>query len=539
MSGSAAELPPAAEAEELFAKTLCRWRLAPITFLVEELRFRPDHWQADAVARFTNIEVWRLALVACKGPGKSALLAALIWLFLVVNLDLEPKVAITSITEDNLKDGLWAELRKWYKRSGFLQRTFKFGTDRITRKGGDPESCFISARKWSRKADPEEQEQTLAGLHGDAVALVIDEAGGIPKAVLAAADGVLTTAGTINEDTGIPRIAKVVIAGNPNLADGPLWDACEDERELWEVVRVTGDPDDPLRAPRVSERWAREQIQKYGIDSPWVQTNVFGQFPKSLTEGVVTVHDFRRAYGRKKADNGVTLKRGKKTIGADIARRGKNRTVFAFRDGDFIDRIEVHEGKGVDETAILLREAHIAWKSEATYYDDNGIGGAVGDILTGDSVPDEDQVEGLVPVNACETSSSPYHVNLRSQMAEHVQQRFRRGEIGLDPTIKQTTAQKEACGIWFVFGNRGKRKLVDKDEYSRKKGGSPDVYDAIALSISDGAGTEGQGGAGEEDELKRGMAARATASREPRTTIDNESGEWLRRRTSVRIRRAS
>jgi phage terminase large subunit len=42
------------------------------------------------------------------------------------------------------------------------------------------------------------------------------------------------------------------------------------------VIEITGDPDDPKRSPRVSGQWAREQIEKYGRENPWVLVNVFG-----------------------------------------------------------------------------------------------------------------------------------------------------------------------------------------------------------------------------------------------------------------------
>jgi putative ABC transport system substrate-binding protein len=45
------------------------------------------------------------------------------------------------------------------------------------------------------------------------------------------------------------------------------------------LVEITADPDDPRRSARVSAEWAREQIEKYGRDNPWVLVNVFGSFP--------------------------------------------------------------------------------------------------------------------------------------------------------------------------------------------------------------------------------------------------------------------
>ena len=51
--------------------------------------------------------------------------------------------------------------------------------------------------------------------------------------------------------------------------------ACTSERRLWHVTEITADPDDPKRTPRVKVEWAREQIEKYGRDNPWVLPAIF------------------------------------------------------------------------------------------------------------------------------------------------------------------------------------------------------------------------------------------------------------------------
>jgi hypothetical protein len=58
-----------------------RWHDDPIAFVREEFQAEPDPWQAEALAALPHVN--RLALKACKGPGKTAFLAwAILW-FLV------------------------------------------------------------------------------------------------------------------------------------------------------------------------------------------------------------------------------------------------------------------------------------------------------------------------------------------------------------------------------------------------------------------------------------------------------------------------
>jgi phage terminase large subunit len=88
--------------------TLVRWADRPADFVRELFEVEPDAWQLDVLDAFPHRQ--RLAMKACKGPGKTAVLAWLIWNFLVTWP--HPKVAATAITKDNLDDNLWTELAK-------------------------------------------------------------------------------------------------------------------------------------------------------------------------------------------------------------------------------------------------------------------------------------------------------------------------------------------------------------------------------------------------------------------------------------------
>ena len=60
--------------------TLRRWRESPLAFVRENFQVEPDSWQRDALESFAHRQ--RLALRAAKGPGKTTVLAWLLWNFL-------------------------------------------------------------------------------------------------------------------------------------------------------------------------------------------------------------------------------------------------------------------------------------------------------------------------------------------------------------------------------------------------------------------------------------------------------------------------
>src|ERR1700739_2062671 len=163
------------------AAKIKRWRHEPVFFVTDELKAQPDEWQLDVLKFLPDPTKQRLAMRACVGPGKSAVEAWIAWDFLATqgNGGQHPKVAAVSITADNLKDTLWAEIKKWQTRSAWLSAKYTWQSERVFC-NDHPETWFISARSWAKTANAEEQAKTLSGLHSDYVLALIDESGAIP-----------------------------------------------------------------------------------------------------------------------------------------------------------------------------------------------------------------------------------------------------------------------------------------------------------------------------------------------------------------------
>lgn len=341
------------------SSTIKRWREKPIYFMKECLKAEPDFWQADILTAFPHNQ--RLAMKACKGPGKSAIMSVLGWNFLATRP--HPKVIATSISGDNLADGLWAEMAKWQNKSEYLKAAFQWGKERIVSKD-HPETWFMSARNWSKSADTQQQANTLAGIHADYVLYLVDESGGIPDAVMSAAEGGLSTG----------KETKIVQAGNPTHLEGPLYRACTSQRHLWFVVEITGDPDDPKRSSRIDIEWARNQIQMYGRDNPWVLVNVFGKFPPSSLNTFLGPDEVRTAMGRHLKIDQYDFSQPR--LGCDVARFGSDRTIIYYRQGLWIDGpIEMRNSRSNEIAGRLIHEK-LKRKAEAEFVDGTGGYGA-------------------------------------------------------------------------------------------------------------------------------------------------------------------
>ena len=403
-----------------------------------------------------------------------ALLAWIIWNFLLTRPF--PKVAAAAITGSSLRDGLWSELSKWRDRSPLLLGTFDWQTDRITHRQ-HPDRWWCSARTWNKAADAEQQGMTLAGLHEDYILAVLDESGGMPRAVMAAAEAVLANVGTPNGG----KEAHILQSGNPtHLMGFCLYEACVTDRRDWRVLEMTGDPDDPKRCERQSKSWAQDFIRKYGRDHPWTCAKVLGRFPKRSDAYLIAIDDFEAAYGLERPD----FVRDPRIMGVDVARSSDD-CVIAFREGDYLIDIDEWPGKAITYSTGRVREAAERFKPSEIRIDDIGVGGGLTDNLLAFGLP-------VVAVNVGESSPEPQYALLRSYLNVKVMRddRFRAGMISIAPHLRESRLMSEATGIMVDYAGIGDKVQVEsKKKYrARMDGRSPDRWDAVVLAFAKLAG---------------------------------------------------
>lgn len=448
------------------AQTIRAWRADPVKFVRDVFKVEPDAWQLDALSALPTNP--RLAMKACKGPGKTATLAWIVWWVLVCFM--HPKIACTSITEDNLRDGLWTELAKWQNKSEFLKTTFTWTKTRLYC-NDHPETWWASARTWAKSADANKQADTLAGLHADVLLFVVDEAGGVPDAVMAAAE-----AGLANADHKT-TFAWLVIAGNPTATEGPLYRACTNERTLWMVIEITSDPDDPKRTPRVSVEWARQQIEKYGRDNPWVLVNVFGKFPPSSINALLGADDVAAAVKRSISPEEIASYA--KVLGVDVARYGLDSSVISRRQGRFAHpllQVRNYDSiQGAGWVASLWRnfDGQGGGEADGCFVDDTGGWGA-GWI-------DQLRVLNRSPIGVAFAGKpdDARYFNKRTEMHFRLAEWVKSGgKLPDDPEL-----HAELTAMTYVFKG-DKMLLEDKDMIREKLGRSPDKADALALTFA-------------------------------------------------------
>jgi len=199
----------------------------------------------------------RISVVSGHGIGKDALLAWLIHWFLFTRENAQ--IGCTAPTSDQMYDVLWKELSVWHGRlPKGIKEKFEWSTThfKITER---PEIWWARART-ARKEAPE----AFAGLHGEHVMLLGDEASGVPDEIFRTGEGSLT-----NKDV------LVVLVGNPMRLEGFFYDTHNKDKENWQRFSFSSED-----SPIVERDFCERIKSRYGEDSDEYRYMVLGLFPK-------------------------------------------------------------------------------------------------------------------------------------------------------------------------------------------------------------------------------------------------------------------
>lgn len=449
----------------LAASAIANWRRDPVQMVRTLFGIEPDIWQAAALRAFADDvdpRKRRIALQACAGPGKSAVLCWMGWNFMLcyARRGEHPNGAVMSVTGDNLKNNLWKEFAIWRERSELLRNTFVITGERIFARQ-HPGTWFISARTFPKTANPDEMGRTLSGLHSRFILYLIDESGDIVPAVLRAAE----------QGLGNCEWGKIAQAGNPTSHQGMLYHAVSEQSHLWHVIRITGDPDDPARSKRIDIAWARQQIASYGRDNPWVKAYILGEFPPSSINALLGPDDVRAAMARHYDPE--QYRYAQKRLGIDVARFGDDATVLFPRQGLAAFRAaEMRNATGPD-IAGRIAVAKSRWGSELELIDDTGGWAA--------SAIDQCALAGiqLYRVNFSSAAFDPRYYNKRSEMHFLAAEWVKHG--GALPNMPELVREAVAPTYWF---DKGKLRVTEKDQIKALLGKSPDYWDAFCTTFA-------------------------------------------------------
>lgn len=503
---TAARRRPAAESEEeRFVKALARYASEPVSFCSSVLGMTLEPWACDVLDAYMTAP--SVAIRSCHGVGKTAILAAMVSHFTATRLN--PRVPTTAPTfNKQVRDILWGEIHKWWRnvetRWPWLYNQFDLLTTRLQNK--DRPANWFAVGIASSKAI------NMEGYHADNVLIVFDEAKGIPKAAWEAVYGARTTAHAI-----------LVAASTPGAPLGEFFKVFDRLRTTWrhtfvihpeplraeiKTPEVMGtDPETGARvrgrfsefggtyfSARPTKAWVDLCREEWGADSAVFIARVKGDFPTVIGDNLYPFPWLSFAEDQEAGSP------GRRVVACDVARYGRDRTVFLVLEGGTVIHGETAaknpaesttpetESVGVGDdprrpahrainvTADICRRLRMQFNADTIVVDDTGLAGLADFLkLKGESV---------VPINfgasPTDKPSTPEErawrerrhlidyrfVNIKAEMAWTLRNAFEVGRIALG-NLPRAILEPLMGQLALVKGDmdvHGRQRVVDPDE---------------------------------------------------------------------------
>lgn len=418
-----------------------------ITFQQWQL-FRSIKWALEGKAPL------RIAVESGHGTGKSAALAILIIWFVICFENAQ--VPCTAPTAHQLHDILWKEIRLWMQRMPDEWSDLLDHTNSYLRVKESPDTWFARART-ARKDKPE----ALAGVHGEHVLFVIDEASGVPNEVFNTAEGALTG----------PNVLVVMISNHTRLV-GYYHEAFNSDEEAWQNLSF-----DSRQSPIVEEDYCERIAEKYGIDSDEYLIRVVGTAPKDDNvddSGYKPLFEQGEIKIIKPGEHNSFT--GALRLGVDPSGAGNDKTKWVVRD-HFQARVVASEnistGKEIAKKTIDIQSNYNIPAAE-TDVDEFGVGS---DTMHHLGLAGK-RVNGW---NVGERSDHDQFLNLRAQMYWMVRKWIKEGAVIIAEDSDEW--DKHALGLRYRRTRSGKIQMMPKDQMKKHGYDSPDEWDALAITF--------------------------------------------------------
>ena len=420
------------------------YRDDPVGFVKEQLGADPEPYQAEVLS--AAVEEPRIAWRAAHGVGKTSTLSWIVLWFLLTR-PFSRVLIVAPAFERQVGRYLLPEVRKWNRRAPeTLPVEVRANTVEVQGFG----------REWFATGVQASDPSRIEGAHAESVAVLADEAKGLPADVVAALHGSQT------DRSGDRLYMLTSVPGGPS---GAFYDAFR--ADTWKSFH-TAASDSSL----VSEDWIEERREEWGEGSPLFTARVLGEFPEEDEGTLFPLSDLEAAADRSLSFDGTPPL----SFGVDPARHGNDRSALAVWRGPELTEIRTRRGMDTMEVATWISTEINRRDPPSVSVDEIGIGAGVLDRLH--DLGHRGVVEG-VNVGASAERSELYE-NTRAEVFWQLREAVVGGEVSL-PDHDDLLAELSA--FRFDYSARGKIALESKSDTRKRVGRSPDLADAVALGF--------------------------------------------------------
>lgn len=411
-----------------------------------------EDWQREVLEALDG-GATRISIRSGNGAGKTCLLAVIVLHYILFRNDV--KIPVTAPSSGQLTDGLIPETRKWMNElPSFLRELLDTTSDRIVRKDS-PDQNFVSFRT-ARKEKPE----ALQGIHATFVMCVVDEASGVDDAVYEAAQGTMSTAGSI-----------FIMISNPTRLKGYFYRSHHINKLNWKRFHVTS-----FDTSRVDQKFVDQIANEYGVNSDQYRVKVMGDFPTRDEETLISPDAVRAAINR-----AIAPVMTRRVMGLDVG-RGGDLSALAMRGGNVITKLHYQNYSDTMATVGWAVKYIVEYKPDVIYVDSIGIGAGVADRL-------RELGYNVVDVNVGEASSlKSKYPRLRDELWWTAKKWIEsmNASIMLDPEDKTLIDMvvDEFTSPLQLFTSNGKDAVETKAQMRSRGVRSPNLADAINLTFA-------------------------------------------------------
>jgi hypothetical protein len=420
--------------------------------------FGLELWSRQAELAQSVADHDRVSCTSGHKTGKSLAIALLAWWFVLTRAD--GRVVLMSNTGRQLRATLWREVKRLALRARV----------KLDCEINDlPERGVVFADGREIAGFSTDESERAAGISGDELLLIYDEASGMPPTLYEAIMGI---AG---------GDAKIALLGNPTKSAGPFFDSHHDSAALWHTLTISSEETpnvvsgERLIPGLATRRWRDERRADWG-DGPLFDVRVRGRWPSQSTHAVIGMQlvDERVAAWRREAFAESTAPT---KFGVDVSRFGDNESViFAMRGHATLPPWVF---RGLDTIALAREVRRIAQEVGregevvTCNVDETGLGGGLVDVLR--------DMGGLrvVGINAGESPGNPQYQRRRDELWFSLAAWLKAG--GTIPGDRKLVG--ELVAVEYSFAPTGKIVVEPKDGLSKRLGRSPDRSDALALAV--------------------------------------------------------
>lgn len=304
-----------------------------------------------------------------------------------------------------------------------------------------------------------ENKESFAGLHGDKVVVIVDEASALPDDIFDTLYGTLSFGST-----------AFILVSNPVRNSGKFYDlfqlhdASPGSISNWELMTFTS-----YDSPNVDDKWIKETIDYYGKESDFVKMRIDGEFPVVSNAQFFPTDLVNAAIDRTLSP--AEYHNFERVLSVDVARFGDDSSVIIDRQGPKLHSIDTYHGV---DTAILsnyIVQKFQKGRYSSIFVDGIGVGSGVVDQLKRFQMP-------VVDVVVSQKSTDPaQYFDMRAQVYGETKKWLETADLPNDLEMR-----KQMLAIYYSYNKKLQQFMESKKDMKKREGYSPDIIDAIAYS---------------------------------------------------------